>query len=87
VESATLDADFPPEGIDLERLVGEFERALLDKALARAGGVRKDAAKLLGISFRSLRYRLAKLGVPLKEDDPIDDPKDDDDGALPGDDG
>jgi two-component system response regulator PilR (NtrC family) len=83
VESPALDADFPPEGIDLERVVGEFERALLDKALARAGGVRKDAAKLLGISFRSLRYRLAKLGVPLREDDP----REEDDGALPSEDG
>jgi two-component system response regulator PilR (NtrC family) len=57
------------EGFDLERAVGEFERALIDKALLKSQGVRKEAAKLLGISFRSLRYRLAKLGVAPAPDD------------------
>ena len=33
------------------------------EALDRTGGVRKRAADLLGISFRSLRYRLKKLGL------------------------
>jgi two-component system, NtrC family, response regulator PilR len=55
--------DLPAEGFDLERVVSDYERALIDKALQRTQGVRKEAAKLLGISFRSLRYRLAKLGV------------------------
>ncbi len=63
--------DFPTDGVDLERLVSEFERGLIDKALAKSGGVRKEAAKLLNISFRSLRYRLAKLGVV---DDPESEP-------------
>ena len=53
---------FPDEGLDLERVVADYERDLIAKALERAHGVRKSAAKLLGISFRSLRYRLAKLG-------------------------
>ncbi len=66
-EAATPD-DFPVDGVDLERLVADFERTLIDKALGKTGGVRKEAAKLLGISFRSLRYRLAKLGV-------VDDPE------------
>jgi two-component system response regulator PilR (NtrC family) len=69
-EPASAD-DFPAEGVDLERMVGDFEKSLIDKALARTQGVRKEAAKLLGISFRSLRYRLAKLGVgPTDEDTP-----------------
>jgi two-component system response regulator PilR (NtrC family) len=52
-----------PEGVDLDNAIAELERDLINKALARTGGVRKEAAKLLGITFRSLRYRLAKLGV------------------------
>ena len=41
---------------------------LIRKALERTSGVRKSAAKLLGISFRSLRYRLAKLGLAGGDD-------------------
>ncbi|HWE29531.1 MAG TPA: helix-turn-helix domain-containing protein, partial [Polyangia bacterium] len=44
-------------------LVADLERDLINRALEKANGVRKAAAALLGISFRSLRYRLAKLGV------------------------
>jgi two-component system response regulator PilR (NtrC family) len=39
------------------------------RALEQTGGVRKRAAALLGISFRSLRYRLEKLGLDKGEDD------------------
>jgi two-component system response regulator PilR (NtrC family) len=71
----TPSTDLPPEGIDLDRVMGEFEKELLMKALERANGVRKDAAKLLGISFRSMRYRLAKQGVG---DAPTEGDKDED---------
>ncbi|HEX4459349.1 MAG TPA: sigma-54 dependent transcriptional regulator [Polyangia bacterium] len=54
---------FPDDGVDLEQLVADLERDLINRALEKANGVRKAAAALLGISFRSLRYRLAKLGV------------------------
>ena len=40
-----------------------MERTYIRKALEMSGGVRKDAAKLLAISFRSLRYRLDKLNL------------------------
>ena len=33
------------------------------EALERVGGVKKRAAQLLGISFRSFRYRCEKLGL------------------------
>jgi two-component system response regulator PilR (NtrC family) len=61
---------FPDDGVDLDRLVAEYERVLVQKALDRASGVRKRAATLLGISFRSLRYRLAKLGFEKPEAEP-----------------
>ena len=54
---------FPPEGVDLDRLLAEFERVWVLRALEQTGGIRKRAAALLGISFRSLRYRLDKLGI------------------------
>ncbi len=59
----TGEVDLPADGVDLEALVGDLERRLLISALRRTGGVRKEAAKLLGISFRSMRYRLDKHGI------------------------
>jgi two-component system, NtrC family, response regulator PilR len=50
----------PEAGCDLEQVLNEIERRFLLEALDRTGGVRTQAAKLLGISFRSLRYRLEK---------------------------
>ena len=53
----------PDEGIQLDRILNEYERAIIENALRSSKGVRKRAAQLLGISFRSLRYRLTKLGL------------------------
>ena len=53
------------DGVDLDQAVADLERHLIGLALRRSKGVRKDAAKLLGISFRSLRYRLEKLGIQV----------------------
>ncbi|MEO7328236.1 MAG: helix-turn-helix domain-containing protein, partial [Minicystis sp.] len=39
------------------------------QALARTGGVRKSAAKLLGVTFRSLRYRLVKHALAADVDE------------------
>ena len=57
------DMDVPEEGLELEVMVERLERNLLRKALRRTGGVRKQAADLLGISFRSIRYRLDKYDL------------------------
>jgi two-component system, NtrC family, response regulator PilR len=62
--------EFPVDGVDLDRMLSDFERAWVMRALDQAGGVRKRAAALLGISFRSLRYRLEKLGLDKGDDDP-----------------
>jgi two-component system, NtrC family, response regulator PilR len=53
----------PPDGVDLDRILADYEREIVLKALKQAGGVRKEAARLLGVTFRSLRYRLQKLGI------------------------
>jgi two-component system response regulator PilR (NtrC family) len=53
----------PEEGLDLDAALAELERSLIEQALARTGGVRTKAAELLGVSFRSFRYRLSKLGI------------------------
>jgi len=53
----------PEEGLNLEELLNRLERELLLKALERTRWVKKEAAKLLQIDFRSFRYRLAKHKV------------------------
>jgi two-component system response regulator PilR (NtrC family) len=53
----------PDEGLDLEEYLRDTERQLLTQALERSNGIKKRAARLLGLSFRSMRYRLEKLGL------------------------
>ncbi len=48
------------EGIDMEGIVENLERRWIGQALEITGGNRTEAAKLLGISFRAIRYRLQK---------------------------
>ncbi len=59
--------DIPPDGIDINRTMENLEKKLISRALDIAGGNRPRAAKLLGISFRSLRYRMLKLGMDIEE--------------------
>jgi two-component system response regulator PilR (NtrC family) len=61
------DVSIPAEGLPLEKVVEDLERRLLFGALRKAGGVKKRAAKLLHLSFRSFRYRLEKYGIDLSE--------------------
>ncbi len=59
----------PQEGTRLDDVLSEVERRLILAALERTGGVRKRAADLLGITFRSLRYRLKKQGLADDSED------------------
>ena len=56
-------ATVPPDGLDLQAHLDAIERAILEQALGRTGGVKTEAARLLSLTFRSLRYRLAKFGI------------------------
>ncbi len=55
--------ELPPEGLDLEATIAEIEMALIEQALQRGRFSQKKAAQLLGLSARSLRYRLQKYGM------------------------
>ena len=50
-------------GFDLDGYLGSVESELILEALEKADGVRTEAAKLLGLTFRSFRYRLQKYGL------------------------
>ena len=55
------------EGADLDTMVADFERRIIEAALEKTGGNRTRAAQVLGVSFRSLRYRLKKYGWAEEE--------------------
>ncbi len=50
-------------GVALESYLGEIERQAILKALDETRWNRTAAARKLGMTLRSLRYRLAKLGI------------------------
>ncbi|MDY6843874.1 MAG: sigma-54 dependent transcriptional regulator [Thermodesulfobacteriota bacterium] len=63
----TVPQQIPAHGLNLDDEIGKVEKDLILSALAKAKGVRKKAAELLNISFRSMLYRLEKHGIG-KED-------------------
>jgi two-component system response regulator PilR (NtrC family) len=61
------------DGIDLQKVLDQLEKELLVKAIHQANGVKKRAAKLLGITFRSMRYRVEKFSLGKVDDDELPD--------------
>jgi len=55
--------DLPPDGIDIEAL----EKGLIVKAMERADWVIGKAAPLLGMSYKTLQYRLEKFEIERPE--------------------
>ena len=51
------------EGETLDDHINRIERQLILEALAKTGANRTAAARLLGVTFRSLRYRIERLGI------------------------
>ncbi|HMO80922.1 MAG TPA: sigma-54 dependent transcriptional regulator [Pyrinomonadaceae bacterium] len=60
---ASVDGDaqfkLPPEGVNFE----DVERSLILQAMERTDGNITKSAKLLGLTFRTLQYRLEKFGI------------------------
>ncbi len=61
--AGSLPFDFPAEGISIDNL----ERDLITKAMQRADWVIAKAAPLLGMSYKTLQYRLEKFGIGRPE--------------------
>ena len=57
------DFEIPPEGINFET----FERDLILQAMERADWIIAKAAKMLGMSYRTLQYRIDKFGLKRGE--------------------
>ena len=61
VKSRRFDLDEVRNGVSLDAILEEIEKAYLEKALECTNGRKQEAADLLGISFRTFRYRMGKL--------------------------
>jgi len=55
--------ELPSDGLDLREAVDRFEAALIDQALARAGGNRSKAALILRMNRTTLVEKLRKRGL------------------------
>ncbi|MCC7008234.1 MAG: sigma-54-dependent Fis family transcriptional regulator [Acidobacteria bacterium] len=58
---ASTDLAIPDEGIDMERLVSDFEHSLIRKALDRTAGNKRQAADLLNLKRTTLIEKLKRL--------------------------
>ena len=56
---------FPPEGLDFNALVSAYEEQLIRGALEVAGGVKNQAAKLLGLNRTTLVEKMRKKGLTV----------------------
>jgi two-component system response regulator AtoC len=56
-------AELPPDSLSIKKAEEVIERQLIRRALARTGGNRTQAARLLEISLRSLIYKIKEFGI------------------------
>jgi two-component system response regulator PilR (NtrC family) len=54
--------------IDLEKTLDQIEKDMIQGALSQSNGIINRAAKMLNLSFRSMRYRIQKHRLKGKED-------------------
>jgi two-component system response regulator AtoC len=59
----TAAAHLSNENLSIKKAEDALERELIRKALAKTGGNRTKAAKILEISLRSLLYKLKEFGI------------------------
>ncbi len=57
------------QGEVYDRLIHEFEKALILRALASTGGRRVEAAQLLGIGRNTITRKIQELGIDSGKDD------------------
>jgi two-component system response regulator PilR (NtrC family) len=62
------ETDLTTKGVDLDEVMAIIERKYIIKAMEMAHGSKQKAADLLGITMRSLRYRMDKLGLHTSQD-------------------
>ncbi len=61
--AAPAELRLPDTGFNVDDYLADIEKRILLQALEKAGGSKTQAAKHLGITFRSMRYKLEKYGM------------------------
>ena len=61
IKNRRFDLDEVRNGVSLDNILEDIEKAYLEKALECTNGKKQEAADLLGVSFRTFRYRMSKL--------------------------
>jgi two-component system response regulator PilR (NtrC family) len=57
----------PEAGLDIEAHVDTIRRDLMRQALQRAGGVQKEAARMLRMTYRAFRYHAEKYNLTAED--------------------
>jgi two-component system response regulator PilR (NtrC family) len=68
VKSGAASNTMLPMDVSLSDYLEDIEKRTILQALEKTNNNKTAAAKLLGISFRTLRYRLSKLGLSKEQD-------------------
>ena len=68
IKNRRYDLEDVENGVSIDTILEEIEKAYVEKALEFSRGDKSRAAELLKINLRSLRYRLDKLSIKSKRD-------------------
>jgi DNA-binding NtrC family response regulator len=64
IDEEHLNIEAPREGSPgADGLLQKMERETIQKVLSEVGGNRKKAAQVLGVSLRTLQYRIKEYGL------------------------
>lgn len=65
-EASSPEREVPLGNISLDQKVINFEKKLIINALEKAGWVRVEAVRLLGINYKALKYKMKKYNIERK---------------------
>ncbi len=68
IQNLLTDTTFPETGCDLNEIISNMEKRLINEALSKSGGVKSKAAMLLGLKRTTLIEKIKKMGMEKKQD-------------------
>jgi len=68
IQNLLTDTPFPETGCDLNEIISNIEKRLINEALSKSGGVKSKAAMLLGLNRTTLIEKIKKMGMEKKQE-------------------